>query len=515
MWKTTRNSGILLHITSLPGRYGMGDLGPEAYRFADMLQQTGQSIWQVLPLGPTSYGDSPYQSPSTFAGNHFLISYELLHADGLLSDKQFAALPDVPQGPIDYGAVIQDRNRVLQQVCRTFKRLAPEDMLGRYEAFCEHNAYWLDDYALFMAIKEQQGGGAFIDWPQELIQREVHAMKAAARNCRTAVRNTKIMQFLFHDQWMRLRAYCNERGIDIMGDIPIFVAHDSADVWAHPELFFVNRENGELEFQAGVPPDYFSATGQLWGNPLYRWDVHRETNFVWWGDRIQKIFEMVDMVRIDHFRGFEACWEVPAHADNAIGGHWEKGGGEDLFNSLQRRFGELKIVAEDLGIITEEVDALRDQFELPGMRVLQFAFGNDAKAEEYRPHNYPENCVTYTGTHDNDTTVSWFNSQAGEGSTRTSEEVAQERQTILDYLGTRGDEIEWDMISLAFHSKANTAIVPMQDVLGLGPEGRMNNPGVAGGNWQWRFAWDTVPEERLTRLRDIAASGNRFKNQQE
>ncbi|MDD4736995.1 MAG: 4-alpha-glucanotransferase [Kiritimatiellae bacterium] len=511
MWKNWRNSGVLLHPTSLPGPYGLGEIGPEAYRFADVLNEMGQGLWQMLPLGPTSYGDSPYQSPSTFAGNHLLISLDLLVKDGLLSPDKPAKLPEFPLTHVDYGWVIPERMQILRSVCRTFSRKASEAVQKRFNRFCRHNAYWLDDYALFMAIKEAHGNGPFVEWPTELIRREETALAKARTKYKTPIRDVKIMQFLFHDQWERLRKYCAEKGVQIVGDIPIFVAHDSADVWAHPELFYVDEDTGRLQVQAGVPPDYFSATGQLWGNPLYRWEAHQSTGYAWWMQRLRKVFEMVDIVRIDHFRGFEAYWEVPADAENAINGQWVKGPNHHLFTVLRDQMGTLPIIAEDLGVITPEVERLRDDFELPGMNILQFAFGNDEKAEAFRPHNYKPNSVAYTGTHDNDTTVGWFNSQPGPNSTRSANDIARERATVLDYLRTSGDQIEWDMISLASRSQANTAIAPLQDIMGLGSEARMNTPGKPDGNWQWRFSWDMLPEEKRTRLRAISTASDRIR----
>ena len=512
MWKTWRNSGVLLHPTSLPGPYGMGEIGPEAYRFADVLQEMGQGLWQMLPLGPTSYGDSPYQSPSTFAGNHLLISLDVLVEDGLLSADKLKGLPEFPAERVDYGWVIPERMAILHSVCRTFSRRASASIQQRFRAFCRHNAYWLEDYALFMAIKEAHGNGPFIEWPAELITREEKALEKARTKFRTAIRDVKILQFLFHDQWARLRAYCANKGVQIIGDIPIFVAHDSADVWAHPELFCVDDATGRLQVQAGVPPDYFSATGQLWGNPLYRWEVHSASGYAWWMQRLRKVFEMVDIVRIDHFRGFEAYWEVPADAENAIHGKWVKGPNHHLFQVLREQMDVLPIIAEDLGVITPEVESLRDDFELPGMNILQFAFGNDEKAEAFRPHNYKANSVAYTGTHDNDTTVGWFNSQPGPNSTRSAEDIARERATVLDYLRTSGDQIEWDMISLAYRSQANTAVAPLQDIMGLGSEARMNTPGKPDGNWQWRFQWEMLPEEKRKRLHEISAASDRIRS---
>ena len=506
--KFPRQSGILLHPTSLPGPYGIGEIGREARWFANKLQETNQHLWQVLPMGPTSFGDSPYQSPSTFAGNHLLIAFDLLLRDGLLKESELKKFPEFGAGDIDYGKVIPARMEILTAVCNTFSRRASKTKKLHYERFCKREAYWLDDYALFMAIKDSRGGKPWPLWPKKLATRQPAALAEASKKFKPQIRNVKIMQFLFDDQWRRLRKYCEKRAIKIVGDIPIFVAHDSADVWAHPELYYLH-ENGQPEVVAGVPPDYFSATGQLWGNPLYRWDVHESTDFAWWVARIKKIFETVDIVRIDHFRGFEAYWEVPGDAETAIDGRWVKGPCERLFESFERQLGKLPIIAEDLGIITDEVEALRDNFELPGMRILQFAFGNDPKAGDYRPNNFVPNSVAYTGTHDNDTTVGWFWSEAGEGSTRSQKDIEKERAHILKYTGTDGSEIQWDLIDLAFQSKSNTAVVPLQDILGLGTEARMNVPGREGGNWGWRFERADLVSSLTDRLKNLTKNTKR------
>ncbi len=503
-----RASGILLHPTSLPGPYGIGEIGPAARKFVDTLAEMRQHLWQVLPLGPTSFGDSPYQSPSTFAGNHLLISFDLLVRQKLLAADDLAAFPRLPADRADYGALIPARMAVLRQVCRTFPRRASAARKQDFKRFCDKQADWLDDYALFMALKDRHDGRPWIMWEEPLVQRQPQALTAARRELRDAIRDVKVMQFLFHAQWDGLRKYCHERRIRIVGDIPIFVAHDSADVWAHPELYHVD-EHGQLTVQAGVPPDYFSSTGQLWGNPIYRWDVHQQTGYAWWAARIRKALELVDIVRIDHFRGFEAYWEVPFPADTAKDGQWVQGPGLELFTAMAHQMGELPIIAEDLGVITPEVEKLREDCGFPGMRVLQFAFGNDPKALDYRPHNYPPNCAVYPGTHDNDTVVGWFNSQAGADSTRSQKEIDEERQTVLQYLGTDGHEIHWDMIGLALKSKANTAVYTLQDVLGLGSEARMNVPGRPGGNWAWRFAWSALTPEISTRLRAMTEKARR------
>ncbi len=497
-----RESGVLLHPTSLPGPYGIGEIGPEAYRFVDTLREMGQSLWQILPIGPTSYADSPYQSLSTFAGNHLLISFDQLVKDGLLSRSQLRKFPRFPDVEVDYGPVIQARMKVLYSVCRTFESRASEHRKREFRRFCARNADWLEDYALFVALKEAHDLRPWPEWDQRYAMRDPAALQRARRQYRTTIRNVKILQFLFDRQWGRLRAYAHKRGMRIVGDIPIFVAHDSSDVWAHPEMYFINS-HGQPIVIAGVPPDYFSATGQRWGNPLYRWTEHEHTGYAWWIARMRRIFELVDIVRIDHFRGFESYWEIAAHEPTAINGRWVDGPREQIFDAMIEELGDLPIIAEDLGIITPEVEALRDRYRFPGMRILQFAFGNDAKAGDYRPENYPRNCVVYTGTHDNDTTVGWFWSQAGAGSTRTREEIERERQTILAYVGTDGSQIHWDLIALGSKSAANTAVFPLQDLLGLGSEGRMNVPGKTDGNWRWRFAWEQLTPAIKQRMLDI------------
>ena len=506
--KFPRASGILLHPTSLPGPYGIGEIGPEADRFADFLQATGQHLWQILPLGPTSYGDSPYQSPSTFAGNPLWISFDLLIKDKLLSRSQLKNFPSFPADKVDFGPVIVARFAVLKKICASFSERAAPDMQREFADFCARSAAWLDDYALFSALKDAHGGVPWTQWEADLIRREPAALEAAREKFADEIRAVKIVQYLFERQWKRLRAYCAARGIKFIGDIPIFVAHDSADAWAHQDLFFLD-EKGHPTVIAGVPPDYFSSTGQRWGNPLYRWDRHAETGYAWWVERLRKTFELVDIVRIDHFRGFEKYWEINADEPTAINGRWVDGPKEALFDELLKRLGRLPIIAEDLGVITPEVEALRDKYHFPGMRILQFAFGDDDQAEEFRPESYPPNCVVYTGTHDNDTTVGWFNSEPGQDSTRTLEQIEKERQSILEYLGTDGHEIHWDLIHLGITSKANTFVVPVQDLLGLDGTARMNVPGREGGNWTWRFSWDQLTPDIKKRLKKLTRHARR------
>ena len=507
--KFERASGVLLHPTSLPGPYGIGEIGPEADRFADFLHATGQKIWQILPLGPTSYGDSPYQSPSTFAGNALWISFDLLIKDKLLTKAQLKGFPSFPADKVDFGPVIIARTKILEKVCARFVQKASAETMAAFEAFCAHNALWLEDYALFSALKDAHGEMPWTQWEPELASRDGAALEAARAKHGDEIRNVKIVQFLFEQQWKRLRAYCTERRIKFVGDIPIFVAHDSADVWANPGLFFL-RPDGHPSVVAGVPPDYFSATGQLWGNPLYNWSAHKAQNYDWWMARLRRTFELVDIVRIDHFRGFEAYWEIPGGEATAMNGKWIKGPDRHIFDVLRSRMGELPIIAEDLGVITPPVEALRDHCGFPGMRILQFAFGNDDRAAEFRPESYPPHCCVYTGTHDNDTTVGWFHSQAGAGSTRTQEEIDAERKMILDYLRTDGREIHWDLINLGSRSNADTFVVPLQDLLGLGSEARMNTPGVAGGNWQWRFSWEQITDAIRDRFAYVTRATGRM-----
>jgi 4-alpha-glucanotransferase len=500
-----RASGILLHPTSLPGRFGIGDLGQGAEDFIEFLTATGQHLWQVLPLGPTGYGDSPYQSLSAFAGNRLLISLEQLVRDGYLEPSDLEDAPSFPAGRVDYSRVISFKTRLLRRAFDRFQSTATPHARREFETFCSEQRHWLDDYALFKSIKDAHQGKAWIDWEPDIAARKPAALEKWAARLRDEVQAHKFFQFTFFKQWEALKQQCHANGIRIIGDVPIFVAHDSADVWAHPELFHLDGR-GHPTKVAGVPPDYFSATGQLWGNPLYRWDVLAETGYDWWIERLRATFRLVDIIRLDHFRGFEAYWEVPAEETTAINGRWVKGPGAHFFEVAQRELGPLPIIAEDLGVITPEVLELRDRFGFPGMKVLQFAFGDDPSASDFRPHNYIRNCVVYTGTHDNDTTVGWFTREGSGDTTQTPDEVEREREMALKYLGTDGHEIHWDFIRLAFSSVANTAIVPLQDVLGLGNEARMNLPGRPEGNWQWRFSQEMLTpaiRQRLTEMTEI------------
>lgn len=488
-----RAAGILLHPTSLPGRYGIGDLGPQAYRFVDWLASTGCRLWQILPLGPTGYGDSPYQCFSAFAGNPYLLSFDALIEDGLLTQDDFADMPEFSASRVDFGLLIPWKLRILQTA---FSRLssAPESFQKEFKRFCKDNAAWLDDYALFMSIKEANGGGAWSGWDESLRKRKKAAIDQARAEQAENIRRHSFYQFLFFRQWNKLRAYAHERGLTIIGDIPIFIAYDSADAWANPKLFFIDDENLPTVV-AGVPPDYFSATGQLWGNPLYKWSVHKKTGYEWWIERFRSVLSLVDIVRLDHFRGFAGYYEIPYGAPTAETGRWVTGPGKNFFETIypalsSKKGGTLPIIAEDLGVITDDVVELRDSFNLPGMKILQFGFtGAD---NPFLPHNYTRNCVAYSGTHDNDTVRGWY---------ETAPE--SERDFARRYLGTNGDNIAWDLVRSVWASVAVYAVAPMQDVLSLGGEARMNFPSKLGGNWEWRMSESDMSESLASRLREL------------
>jgi len=505
-----RCSGILLHPTSLPGRFGIGELGPEAYHFADFLAGTGQGIWQVLPLGPTGYGDSPYQCFSAFAGNPLLVSLEkLVEAGDLAGGDIEKDLPPFPARQTDFGWVIVYKLPLLRKAARNFHLHASPERRREYESFCRENAAWLDNYALFIALKGAHGGEAVWNkWERDIAARQPEALAQWQERLAGEIDAQKYAQYQFFKQWLELKAYCHDRGIQMMGDIPVFVAHDSADVWAHPELFHLDAE-GNPALQAGVPPDYFSATGQLWGNPLYRWDVMAETGYAWWIERFRSALRLVDIIRLDHFRGFEAYWAVFAGEKTAINGSWVKGPGAGLFEAVRKTLGDLPVVAETLGVITPEVTELRDRFGFPGMGILQFAFGVDPQAPEFKPHNYHRHFVVYTGTHDNDTTMGWWTSSGVGDSTRTPENIRAEREFARKYLATDGREMNWALIRTALASVADVAITPLQDVLGLGSDARMNLPATASGNWRWRFTRDQLTPEIGERLREMTLTYDR------
>ena len=469
-----RSSGILLHPTSLPAPYGIGDLGSGACRFVDWLAAHGQSIWQVLPLGPTSYGDSPYQTLSAFAGNSNLISLDLLVKDGLLKRGDLADTPPFPRGKVDYGWIIPYHNQKLALAWRNFRQSDRPNLRQEFEHFVEANAFWLQDFALFIALKQQHKLRPWVEWKGELRRRDPAAISDATKTLADAIDSERFRQWLFHRQWTALKTHALEKGIRLIGDLPIFVAHDSADVWAHQHEYFLD-ESGYPTVIAGVPPDYFSPTGQRWGNPLYRWDVLRANGYTWWIERIKSLLNLVDFIRVDHFRGFEANWEIPASEPTAIKGRWVKGPAADLFHAIRDALGDLPIIAEDLGVITPAVEKLRDDFGLPGMKVLHFAW--DGPANPFLPHNHTENCIVYTGTHDNNTTRGWWENEIDQTT----------RGFVTDYLGHDVDDIVWTLARVGMRSSARVFIMPLQDVLGLASQARMNTPGAPAGNWTWRL----------------------------
>ncbi len=496
-----RSSGILLHPTSLPGGYGVGDLGDEAYRFVDFLAAGKQTLWQVLPLGPTGFGDSPYQCFSAFAGNPLLVSPERLIEDGLLGRTDLAAAPRFKSDRVDFGTAIEFKNQLLKRAFANYKHATDTALRVEFETFKQHERWWLDDYALYRAMKDARDGAAWNRWEAPIVRREPAALAAARAALREEIEAHEFYQFLFFKQWAALKAYANDRNIKLVGDIPIFVAHDSADVWTNPHLFKLQAD-GSPRVVAGVPPDYFSTTGQLWGNPLYDWDQLRAENFGWWIKRVSQTLRVVDILRIDHFRGFAASWEIPGGDTTAERGQWVNAPGGELFDTIKAALGDLPIIAEDLGVITPDVEALRDRCGFPGMRILQFAFGGDSRNLDL-PHNYHPNLCAYSGTHDNDTTIGWFESEAGAGSTRNGVQIERERKFCLDYLRSDGHEIHWDFIRAVFASVANIAVVPLQDVLGLGNSARMNLPNSMEGNWSWRYEPGALTDEVRDRLKAL------------
>lgn len=486
-----RSSGLLLHPTSLPGPHGIGDLGDSAYRFVDFLAAAGQHLWQVLPLGPTSLGNSPYTSFSAFAGNPLLISPDRLIACAHLTAEDVQDLPAFPSNTVAYGEVIDWKSKLLERAFTRFSQTASTADRAAFTRFCETSRYWLEDYVLFMALHEAHGMRPWPTWPHDIARRHPDAINWWREHLAHRLFFHRYLQYAFSSQWSAVKRYAAEHQIAIMGDIPIFVAHHSADVWANPGLFYLN-ETGYPSVVVGVPPDYFSKTGQLWGNPLYRWDEMAIRGYGWWIERFRATFSLVDYVRVDHFRGFEAYWEVPAHHKTAMRGHWVPGPGARLFEAVRAALGEVPIIAEDLGLITPEVHRLRESCGFPGMKVLQFAFGSDA-ANTHLPHNHSQHAVVYTGTHDNDTTLGWFSDPS----------LLKERKAVLQYSGVDAREMPWALIRLALASVADTAILPLQDVLELGSEARMNIPGRPSDNWGWRYTEDQLTDERAERLRDL------------
>jgi 4-alpha-glucanotransferase len=497
-----RASGILLHPTCLAGPHGIGDFGAEAFAFVDFLKDAGEKLWQVMPLNPTGYGDSPFQCFSAHAGNHLLISLERLCEQGVLEAADFRDLPRFPQDHVDFGSVIRWKTRLLKKAAARFLSDARSDQRRAFEDFCAGNAAWLSEFALFMACKEAHGGVAWNRWPSDIARRTPAGLNSARTRLNDTVLAVEYWQFEFFRQWQQLRTYARQAGIRVIGDIPIYVALDSADVWTSREYFQLS-EDGQPVKIAGVPPDYFSATGQCWGNPIYRWDRLKQSGYRWWIERFRAALELYDGVRIDHFRGFEAYWEIPGGETTAINGQWVKGPGAELFAALEREFGDLPIIAENLGVITPEVEAIRRRFHFPGMAILQFAFGKDPQGPSFRPHNYARELAAYTGTHDNDTTVGWWNSSGATDSTRTADDVAKEQAFARAYLNFNDEPIQWVMIRTILASIADLAIVPLQDVLGLGTEARMNLPGTSRGNWRWRYQPGALTPALARKMREL------------
>ncbi len=496
-----RAGGVLLHPTSLPSKYGIGDFGVEAYKFVDFLVEARQTYWQILPLGATGYGDSPYQCFSAFAGNTSLVSPEKIVEDGFLIDKEIDEKPKFPAGRVDYGAVQDYKKPLLEKAFARFKQTGDRNIIDAFHRFCDENAFWLEDYALFRAAKNARSHHSWQEFEQPLKLREPEALETEKRRLDDECFAEKFYQFLFFKQWNALKTYANEKGIKIVGDVPIFVALDSADVWHNPREFKLNAD-GSPKVVAGVPPDYFSKTGQLWGNPIYDWEQMRADNFRWWIARVRHTLKMVDIIRIDHFRGFAAAWEVPGADKTAENGEWVNVPGAELFGALKNEFGDLPFWAEDLGVITPDVEDLRDSFGFPGMRILQYAFSGDAYNRDL-PHNYVKNSVAYTGTHDNETVVGWFASKTKSKRAGNDEQSRREKDFCLDYLNSDGREIHWDFIRAAWSSVANTAIAPMQDLLGLDNKARMNLPASSSGNWYWQCREGDFSEKISNRLGEL------------
>jgi 4-alpha-glucanotransferase len=495
--ENSRASGVLTHPTSFPGPYGIGDLGAGAYAFVDFLKISNQKLWQVLPLGPTGFGDSPYQSFSTFAGNHYLISPDELKAQGWLADSDLADKPWFDPRSVDFGQVINYKMGLLKKAYENFKAKATAAQKSKVTKFCTKNKGWLEDYALFYALKDHFNGQEWHRWPTPLAKREPAAIAIAQKAHADTVDFCKFIQYEFFRQWDALKKFANEAGLSIIGDIPIFVAGDSSDVWANPELYLLDS-SGHPTAVAGVPPDYFSETGQLWGNPLYDWDAHKKTDYDWWCKRVEAVLSMVDIVRIDHFRGFEAYWAVPAAEETAVNGKWVKGPGKAFFVALKKKLGDLPIIAEDLGEITEAVDKLRTGQNLPGMRVLHFAFDPSGKST-HMPHNYEDSLtVVYTGTHDNNTTQGWY-----------AESPEHEKDYLRRTLRVNGNDVAWDLITFALSTNALYAISPIQDIMNLGAGDRMNCPGLAQGWWKFRYTEDMLTHHQEAQLRYLTEMFNR------
>ena len=501
--KFERASGILLHPTSLPSPHGIGDLGRAAYNFIDFMERSGQTLWQILPLGPTGYDHSPYtMNFSAFAGNPLMVSVEKLAEEGLLTADEITPLENAKPDRVEFSRVIPHKMKMLRQA---FERFKAQDHNAQMDRFSQEQGWWLEDFVLFMALLEANDGKPWSQWEPSIARREPAAMKAKAEALKESINFQRFIQLKFFEQWQALRDYVNEKNIQIIGDVSIYVCHNSADVWAHPDLFKLDPQTLESAYIAGVPPDYFSETGQLWGNPVYDWQKCQDSNFSWWISRFKATLQYVDWVRVDHFRGFEAYWQVPASEETAMNGEWIKAPGDAFFETLAKELGDLPVLAEDLGVITPEVEALRDRFEFPGMKILMFAFSGDPN-NTHLPQNYGTNCIVYSGTHDNDTAIGWW------------ETLAQhEKQFLAQTLGYNApeeiQEINWLLIETALKSRADLAIVPLQDLLGLGHSARMNDPSVIPNNWRWKYeSSDMLTDEVSDRLRQLTDTYNRIQS---
>jgi len=488
--KLERSSGILLHITSLPGKYGIGTFGAESYKFVDFLITARQKIWQLLPLGHTGYGDSPYQCYSAFAGNPMLIDLEKLAAAGFLKASDLELNQSFSESEVEFSKVNDHKMPLLNLAAGNFKVQKSLKDEARFEMFRKNNKYWLQDYALFVALKNANGGKPWWEWDNDLRMLETQAIEKMKAQLSDEIEILEIIQFFFYTQWTELKAYANINGIKIIGDIPLYIAHDSSDAWIHYQNFWFDEDRQPVRV-AGVPPDYFSATGQLWGNPLYNWEYLQETNFKWWVERVKANFDLFDILRIDHFRGLAAYWAVPFGEKTAVKGDWLDAPGMDLIEAIITQLGDLPIIAEDLGVITPDVVELRDTFEFPGMKILQFAF-DSSEDNDFLPHTYPHNCIVYTGTHDNDTSLGWYIGSK-----------EQDKQSMRDYFNPDERDISWSFIKLAWGSVASMAIVPLQDILKLGSEARMNTPGTPSGNWKWRFKSGDLSDTQAIRLKKM------------
>ncbi|MTI79477.1 MAG: 4-alpha-glucanotransferase [Firmicutes bacterium] len=502
--KHTRQCGILLHPTSLPSKYGIGDLGPGAYKFIDFLQSSGQKLWQILPLNPVGYGYSPYSSPSAFAGTPLIISNDVLIRDGLLTENDIEEVSQFDDKKASYDKVIPYKNQMFKKAYLNFKKMK---ISQSYLQFIEENAYWLEDYALFTALKYHYNDAPWNSWDENIAFRVGDNLKTYKKELQEEIEYQYFLQYQFFSQWQAVKEYANQKGIKIIGDLPIYVSHDSSDTWSHPELFELDN-SGNPRVVAGVPPDYFSSTGQLWGNPIYNWHIMIKQDFIWWKKRIKNLLRLVDIIRVDHFRGFEAYWEIPADEETAVNGRWVKAPGSELFASIEKELNmmELPIIAEDLGIITPEVEELKDEFDLPGMKVLQFAF-ESGDYQEFAPEYHGYNSVVYTGTHDNNTIKGWYENIMLEGDLDIIKVINKyfhlQKENFVD------ENICWQFIETAYKSNAHTAIIPMQDILCLGSDARMNTPGTTEGNWQWRLTEDKLTSELEMKLRNLVKIYNR------